>query len=631
MTVSDGNGNSATCNVTLTGDDTTDPLITVCPGDRAVVLDGSCGLVVPDMTGEVTASDNCTAAGSLTITQVPAAGAVLPSGEGTTHVVVMTVSDGNGNSATCNVTLTGDDTTDPLITVCPGDRAVVLDGSCGLVVPDMTGEVTASDNCTASGSLTITQVPAAGAVLPSGEGTTHVVVMTVSDGNGNSATCNVTLTGDDTTDPLITVCPGDRAVVLDGSCGLVVPDMTGEVTASDNCTAAGSLTITQVPAAGAVLPSGEGTTHVVVMTVSDGNGNSATCNVTLTGDDTTDPLITVCPGDRAVVLDGSCGLVVPDMTGEVTASDNCTASGSLTITQVPAAGAVLPSGEGTTHVVVMTVSDGNGNSATCNVTLTGDDTTDPLITVCPVDRAVVLDGSCGLVVPDMTGEVTASDNCTAAGSLTITQVPAAGAVLPSGEGTTHVVVMTVSDGNGNSATCNVTLTGDDTTDPLITVCPVDRAVVLDGSCGLVVPDMTGEVTASDNCTATGSLTITQVPAAGAVLPSGEGTAHVVVMTVSDGNGNSATCNVTLTGDDTTDPLITVCPVDRAVVLDGSCGLAVPDMTGEVTASDNCTASGSLTITQVPAAGAVLPSGEGTTHVVVMTVSMTATATVPPAM
>ena len=95
----------------------------------------------------------------------------------------------------------------------------------------MTGEVTASDNCTATGSLTITQVPAAGAVLPSGEGTTHVVVMTVSDGNGNSATCNVTLTGDDTTDPLITVCPGDRAVVLDGSCGLVVPDMTGEVTA----------------------------------------------------------------------------------------------------------------------------------------------------------------------------------------------------------------------------------------------------------------------------------------------------------------------------------------------------------------------------------------------------------------
>ena len=126
--------------------------------------------------------------------------------------------------------------------------------------------------------------------------------------------------------------------------------MTGEVTAADNCTAAGSLIITQAPVAGILLASGEGTTHTVVMTVDDGSGNTAICNVTLTGDDTTDPTITACPPDRTVILTGACEVTVPDMTGEVTATDNCTAAGSLTITQAPAAGTLLASGEGTTPV-----------------------------------------------------------------------------------------------------------------------------------------------------------------------------------------------------------------------------------------------------------------------------------------
>ena len=119
---------------------------------------------------------------------------------GTTHTVVMTVDDGNGNTATCNVTLTGDDDTDPSITTCPADRDVSLNGLCQLIVPDLTGDVVATDNCI--GIPTVTQLPLAGATLSSGEGTDHTIVMTVDDGNGNTATCNVTLTGDDDTDYL---------------------------------------------------------------------------------------------------------------------------------------------------------------------------------------------------------------------------------------------------------------------------------------------------------------------------------------------------------------------------------------------------------------------------------------------
>ncbi len=554
--------------------------------------------------------------GSLSITQVPAAGTFIASGEGITHTVVITVDDGNGNDATCNVTLTGDDATDPVISACAADRPVVLDGSCELEVPDLTGDVTSTDNCTAVGSLSITQVPAAGTFIASGEGITHTVVITVDDGNGNDATCNVTLTGDDATDPVISACAADRPVVLDGSCELEVPDLTGDVTATDNCTAVGSLSITQVPAAGTFIASGEGITHTVVITVDDGNGNDATCNVTLTGDDATDPVISACAADRPVVLDGSCELEVPDLTGDVTATDNCTAVGSLSITQVPAAGTFIASGEGITHTVVITVDDGNGNDATCNVTLTGDDATDPVISACAADRPVVLDGSCELEVPDLTGDVTSTDNCTAVGSLSITQVPAAGTFIASGEGITHTVVITVDDGNGNDATCNVTLTGDDATDPVISACAADRPVVLDGSCELEVPDLTGDVTATDNCTAAGSLSITQVPAAGTFIASGEGMTHTVVITVDDGNGNDATCNVTLTGDDATDPVISVCPGDREENVDGGGNFTIPDYSTLLVADDNCNPTPS--ITQDPAVGTVI-SGIGTVQTITLMV------------
>ena len=70
-------------------------------------------------------------------------------------------------------------------------------------------------------------------------------------------------------------------------------------------------------------------------------------------------MITVCAPDRTLSLTGLCELVVPDMTGEVTATDNC---GSITVTQSIAATTALPSGEGTTHTVTISVDDGNGNS-----------------------------------------------------------------------------------------------------------------------------------------------------------------------------------------------------------------------------------------------------------------------------
>ncbi len=64
--------------------------------------------------------------------------------------------------------------------------------SCSFILPDFRNVSTQSDNCTPTGSLIITQTPAAGTVV-SGAGTT-IVTVTVTDASGNSSSSSFTLT-----------------------------------------------------------------------------------------------------------------------------------------------------------------------------------------------------------------------------------------------------------------------------------------------------------------------------------------------------------------------------------------------------------------------------------------------------
>ncbi|NPD87068.1 HYR domain-containing protein, partial [Lentimicrobium sp. L6] len=191
-----------------------------------------------------------------------------------------------GNTATCTVNQTVIDNTAPTITVCASTPSnIPANGSCTASAPNLTGSVTASDNCTSS--PTITQSPAAGATL--GLGTT-TITLTATDGSGNTATCTVNQTVIDNTAPTITVCASTPSnIPANGSCTASAPNLTGSVTATDNCTS--SPTITQSPAAGATL--GLGTT-TITLTATDGSGNTATCTVNQTVIDNTAPTITVC-------------------------------------------------------------------------------------------------------------------------------------------------------------------------------------------------------------------------------------------------------------------------------------------------------------------------------------------------
>ena len=111
------------------------------------------------------------------------------------------------------------------------------------------------------------------------------------------------------------------------------------------------------------------------------------------------------------------------------------------------------------------------------------------------------------------------------------------------------VSITVTDVNGNSSlkTVVVTVTGNDTTLPVIN-CPVDPIETADVSGFYRLPDffVTGQAAVTDNCTDTEDVVVSQDPIAGTDLEIGD---HLVSLSAIDASGNESTCSFTLTIED----------------------------------------------------------------------------------
>ncbi|MBK7175102.1 MAG: HYR domain-containing protein [Bacteroidales bacterium] len=598
ITVTDAAGNFSTCSANFTVSDNTAPTIATCAPNQSAFANASCQAAVPDFTANVTANDNCTATPSLVITQSPAAGTMVSTGVTT---VTITVTDAAGNFSTCSANFTVTDNTAPTIVTCAPNQSAFANASCQSAVPDFTANVTATDNCTATPSLVITQSPAAGTLVSTGVTT---VTITVTDAAGNFSTCSANFTVTDNISPTIVTCAPNQSAFANASCQSAVPDFTANVTATDNCTATPSLVITQSPAAGTLVSTGVTT---VTITVTDAAGNFSTCSANFTVTDNISPTIVTCAPNQSAFANASCQAAVPNFTANVTATDNCTATPSLVITQSPAAGTLVSTGVTT---VTITVTDAAGNFSTCSANFTVTDNTNPTIVTCAPNQSAFANASCQSAVPDFTANVTATDNCTATPSLVITQSPTAGTLVSTGVTT---VTITVTDAAGNFSTCSANFTVTDNISPTIVTCAPNQSAFANASCQSAVPNFTANVTATDNCTATPSLVITQSPAAGTLVSTGVTT---VTITVTDAAGNFSTCSANFTVTDNTNPTIVTCAPNQSAFANASCQSAVPDFTANVTATDNCTATPSLVITQSPTAGTLVSTGVTTVTITV---------------
>jgi hypothetical protein len=537
-------GNSSTCLQTILVDDSVPPVIT-CPAN--ITIDCEEGTLPPD-TGSATASDNCTGTPLVEFSDNIVLG-VCPLLETITRT--WTASDGCGNSSTCIQIIVVTDELAPVIT-CPSDVTIECTAS---TLPANTGFATATDACDLSPEVTFTDVTLGGN-CPAERTITRT--WTATDDCGNTSNCTQIIVVDDSTAPVIN-CPADLTIECDDS---TLPVNTGNATASDNCDGTPTVDFSDVTA-GIGCPDGYTITRTWVAT--DDCGNSSSCIQVITIDDNLAPLMS-CPDNITVECTASTD---PANTGSATATDVCDTDPDITFTDVTVAGS-CPQEYTITRTWVAT--DNCGNSSTCSQTIGVEDTTAP--SCATQDITVSLNGSGTITIVGSQVDAGSSDAC---GPVTLSVVPNTFDCDNLGA---NVVVLTVTDCPGNSSTCTATVTVVDD-GSLEAICQdvtifidangnasVDPADINNGSGGGCQPgDLEFDLSQTDfNCTDLGP--------------------NIVILTVTDEDGNTATCTATVTVVDLIPPAIT-CPPDLTVDCHTITDPENTSQFGFATGTDNC--------------------------------------------
>lgn len=579
----DASGNTSTSSFTVTVNDTQNPTIS-CPANISVNNNpGTCAATVT-YTAPV-GTDNCPSA---TTTQIAglASGASFPVG---TTTNTFRVTDASANTATCSFTVTVTDNQAPTVTApntvdleCATDlpaAQTTIAGFTGLA------GASASDNCTPTGSLTISSVT--GPLVGTSCNGTITRTYTITDAASNSTNRNHVFTVTDNTAPTLTGAPytgttGTNACMSNATTAAPFNAANAALGYSDNCSGVtASLTGTVVTGTDC------GWTVTYTYSILDVCGNALTNrSYSNTGSDQTPPSIS-CPANitqNAIPL--NCGRVITY--SNPTGSDNCS---GVVITQTDGtgytSGQLFPVGVTT---LIYTATDVCGNTSSCSFTITIVDTQNPIITSCPSNitqsNAV---GQCNRVVSWVAP--TASDNCPGV-VMTSNFVP--GSTFPVG---TTTVIYTATDVSSNTSTCSFTVTVVDTENPIIT-CPSNIIVGNDvGSCGAIV---SFAASATDNCSAV--VTYSQNP--GTSFPVGITT---VTATATDPAGNTAMCTFTVTVNDTQTPTISC---NAPIVVSNAAGTCGATVGYTVTSADNC--SGQTVVqTGGQASGTVFPVGTTT--------------------
>lgn len=581
LTATDESGNSTQCSFTLNIIDELPP-VPVCPADTSDYIDNNCDAILADYTSAVIRTDNCSSAGNITLAQSPAAGTIV-NGSGVTTPITMTATDEYGNSGTCTFNMLTVDTI-PSTIVCPSDTNLAVAANCLFTLGDYTAGAVLTDNCDPVSGLTVTQSPAPGTIVS----THQIITLTVTGGvPGTPQSCTFNGWLIDTIAPAL-ICPtGTTQQYVNNSCTTTLLDFTGGATVTENCPS--SVTITQSPAPGTVV--GITPAETITLIAVDSAGNTNTCQFSIAILDTISPII-ACPTDQVAPANASCMGTLGDYTGLAIPSDNCSSAANITITQSPASGTVFSG----TQVVTLTATDGSSNTSSCTLNVTVDDQNNPTI-ICPsTQSAPTLATTCDYTLGDLTGLVTATDNCSPSGMLSYSQFPLAGTILSTGS---QSITIQVVDEAGNTANCSFDLDVTDQTAPTFDVCPPTQSVLVDAACSGALGNYVTIAVVSDNCSSGAGITVTQSPAVGSSISA----TTTVTLTATDQAGNTNTCSFNVVLNDTTSPVV-ICPGDQNVAINASCSYSMPDLSGLVGGTDNCSALANMSITQNPTVGSI---------------------------
>ena len=511
---------SATGNVQLnvTGADVTPPGIT-CPGTQA-----ACSASMPDYTGLATTSDNCTATGSISVTQSPIPGSALGLGNTT---VTLTATDAASNQAQCTFTVSqpdsdGDNTAD-CADGCPSDPNKTAPGQCGCGNPDTDTDTDGTADCNDGCPNDPAKI---------GPGICGCGVADTDSDTDGTADCN-------------DGCPNDPAKTAPGICGCGVADTDSDTDGTADCNDG----CPNDPAKTAPGICGCG----VADTDTDTDG-TADCN-------------DGCPNDPGKTAPGICGCGVADTDsdtdGTADCNDGCPNDPAKTAPGICGCG------------VADTDSDTDG-TADCN-------------DGCPNDPAKTAPGQCGCGNPDTDTDSDGTADCNDDDDDNDGVTDTAEAVCgsdPLNAGSTCEVCDGVDNDLDTSVDEGFIDTDDDGSADCVDLCPADPDKTSPGTCGCFTPDDDTDGDGLADC-------VDPCPESADNLDSdGDGTHDCYDACPLDPNKvypGACGCGVPDTDNDgdTYADCVDGCPGDPMKIGPGACGCGIPETDTDGDASPDC--------------------------------------------
>ncbi len=518
FTVEDGCENTDTCHTTIVVEDNTPP-IAMCT-DITVSLDGDTHTLTQQEIDAITAGseDNCELSLSISPTTFDC--------DDIDASVTVTVTAFDGNTSTsCTAEVTVEDDEDPTV-VC-NDITIDLDDNGNVTLTEADIETIgngSSDNCNEL-DFEVNE-----STFDCTDFGVNTITLTVSDDSGNTASCEAEVTVDDDQDP-VAVCT-DITVNLNvnGIHNLTSQEMnTIGSASSDNC----GFNISSSPNSFDCSHVGD---NNVTVTITDIAGNVDDCIAIVTVQDITPPTIPAggC-NDVTIMLDAMLmGMLDADDLAAATngASDACGF--------VPSANAMFDCDDvGNPVTVTITLTDPSNNTSMCDITVTVEEATTPTLMCNDITINLLEDGTYALTAMDSMEMVDQSMG-TCNTSIEIEQVTFDCDDIPSVEVTVELFDAT----NTLVGSCESNITVLDTFPPAA-ICN-DITVTLDanGVYTFVSADVTNIGGSSTDACGIDTMFIDLISLTCDQI--GDTTA---TLTVEDNNGNTSTCEATVTLED----------------------------------------------------------------------------------
>ncbi|MGP8215343.1 MAG: hypothetical protein ACLQQ4_07255, partial [Bacteroidia bacterium] len=412
----------------------------------------------------------------------------------TTGTYTVTITDGNGFTATANKAIT------TLTTVASVSSEVTCFGlSNGNATNTASGGTAPyTYSWTNSSSVVVSTAQTTGTILPAGNYT-----VTVTDAIGCTATATVAIT--QPTAPSVTIASQVNELCNGAS--------TGSITANAATGGTGAFTYAWTPSGGTNLTASGLSAQTYTITATDANGCAATATATIT-QPASAPAITIA-SQVNVLCHGS-------NTGSITANAATGGTGAFTYAWTPSGGTNLTASSLTAQGYTITATDANGCTATASTTITQPASL-PTISVSSQVNVLCHGAS--------TGSITANAATGGTSPYTYAWTPSGGTNLTASGLSAQAYTITATDANGCTATANTTIT-QPASSPAITIASQVNELCHGAS--------TGSITANAATGGTGAFTYAWTPSGGTTLTASGLSAQAYTITATDANGCTAT-------------------------------------------------------------------------------------------